>query len=393
MGSSGGSIGSTVGGIFGGYIGAGQAAGDKSKAQGYAEDAFNELLGIGMPPDLSKELILQHFQQAGLLNPEMEQAIEQTYSAVQQMQEDPTGRNTQLEALAKLKNLSKSGLGAEDRAALNQVRDQVQRDLEGKRQQILQSYQARGMGGSGAELIAQLQGSQAGANQASMEGDRLAAMAQQRAREALMQSANLGGQLRTQDYIAAMNRARAEDELNRFNVQNQIARQQRNIGSKNAAQQFNLQNKQRIMDSNVAQANQELYRQNEAKRDYWQDQIDRANLRSGAYKGLAGEYGRRAQNIAKGKQDEWTAWGGLVDKGIKAAATYGASEVVGAAHGGMIPGEAPKDGDTPENDIVDAKLSPGEIVIPRSIAMHEKAPEASKKFVDLILTLEGKRKK
>lgn len=38
-----------------------------------------------------------------------------------------------------------------------------------------------------------------------------------------------------------------------------------------------------------------------------------------------------------------------------------------AAHGGVVPGKAPKEGDHPENDIVPARLSPGEFVLPRSL--------------------------
>jgi hypothetical protein len=45
--------------------------------------------------------------------------------------------------------------------------------------------------------------------------------------------------------------------------------------------------------------------------------------------------------------------------------------------GGTIPGEAEHPGDHPENDTVDAKLSPGEIIIPRSKA---KDPKEAAKF-------------
>jgi hypothetical protein len=49
--------------------------------------------------------------------------------------------------------------------------------------------------------------------------------------------------------------------------------------------------------------------------------------------------------------------------------------------GGHVPGKAVVQGDNPKNDIVDAKLSPGEIVIPRSIVNHPNAPELAAKFV------------
>jgi hypothetical protein len=49
--------------------------------------------------------------------------------------------------------------------------------------------------------------------------------------------------------------------------------------------------------------------------------------------------------------------------------------------GGHVPGKAAVAGDSYKNDIVDAKLSPGEIVIPRSIVNSPNAPEMAAKFV------------
>lgn len=333
-GGGGGGIGASLGGIIGGYVGADAASGDKAKGQGYAENAFQELLNLGLPPDLSKEIIYQKFQEAGILNPQMEQEIELAHSKVAQMQEAPETRNAQMEALQQLKQLSRGGLGAQDRAALNQVRDSTQRDLEAKRQQILQNAQARGMGGSGNELISQLQASQGSANQASMEGDRLAAMAQERALQALGQSANLAGGIRSQDYQQQLAKSSAEDELGRFNVQNQIARQQRNVGVGNLADAQNLANKQRLQDANTQQGNQELLRQGEAKRQNWLDQITRNDIRSNALGGLSNQYSGRAATKAKSKQDEYTAWGGLISNIAKAVTTGGTSLAMPGNAGG-----------------------------------------------------------
>lgn len=52
--------------------------------------------------------------------------------------------------------------------------------------------------------------------------------------------------------------------------------------------------------------------------------------------------------------------------------------------GGEIKGRSKFKGDTRSNDIVPALLSPGEIVLPRSVAQSEDAPERSKKFVEAI---------
>lgn len=52
--------------------------------------------------------------------------------------------------------------------------------------------------------------------------------------------------------------------------------------------------------------------------------------------------------------------------------------------GGEIKGKAAYGGDTRSNDTVPALLSPGEIVLPRTVAQDENAPEKAKKFVEAI---------
>lgn len=83
---------------------------------------------------------------------------------------------------------------------------------------------------------------------------------------------------------------------------------------------------------------------------------------------------------------------------ITAATIAAAGEIAGegvklagkktSARGGkmtaMVPGEAKFKGDTRSNDTVPALLSPGEIVLPRSVAQDEDAPEKAKKFVEAI---------
>jgi hypothetical protein len=49
--------------------------------------------------------------------------------------------------------------------------------------------------------------------------------------------------------------------------------------------------------------------------------------------------------------------------------------------GGMVPGEAKVPGDSTQNDTVDAKLSPHEIVLPRTVAQAPNAPAAAAQFV------------
>lgn len=283
-----------VGGILGNLFG----GSDRAKAEQAAQEAYRIIEELQLPPDLSQAVLLQKFQKAGVYTPELEQAINLGVSQVSQIQEDPALRQAQLQALSTLQERGKTGMTPEERLALNKIRTGIQRDLEGKRQQILQNLQARGMGGSGAELAAALQASQGSANQASEESDRAAAMASQQALAALTQSGVLGGQIRGQDFDINRARAAAADEFNRFNVEQQIARQARNIGSKNTAQQYNLSESQRIADANVSQGNRELLRQNDARRQYWKDLADRAGMLSKAKLGESNIYTGNAANTA-----------------------------------------------------------------------------------------------
>lgn len=60
--------------------------------------------------------------------------------------------------------------------------------------------------------------------------------------------------------------------------------------------------------------------------------------------------------------------------------------------GGHVPGKAPVGGavDSYKNDVVDAKLSPGEIVLPRSVTQSENPAEAAARFVAAIKAKKGK---
>lgn len=298
--------------IIGGIVGNIMGQGDRNKARAAMKDAYAQLQAIGFPPDLSKEVILEEFQRAGAYTPELEEDLNSTFeeSQVAKITEDPSLRQAQMKALSSMQDRAQVGLSAEDRASLNQVRSQVQKDAEAKRQQILSNMAARGQGGSGAELMAQLQAGQASAEQAAQGSDAIMAQAQQRALQALGQSADMAGNVRGQDFGAAQAKASALDERNRFLAQNSIARQQRNVGSLNQAQQLNLAEQQRVQDANTQMANQEKLRQNQALRDQFQDKLGLASAKAGALTGQANYYQGQAQNTAASMAGIGSAVGG-----------------------------------------------------------------------------------
>ena len=89
-------LGGIVGGIF-------SSNGAEERAAA-AQKALEQLNALGLPPDTSKALILQQFQSAGVLTPELQQDISLAASNVGQIKEDQSLRNAQLESVNMLSN-------------------------------------------------------------------------------------------------------------------------------------------------------------------------------------------------------------------------------------------------------------------------------------------------
>lgn len=278
-------------------VGAVQAGNERDKARAAMADALNEIRSVGAPPDLSKEIILNKFEQAGLLTPELQQKIELGVSKVAQIAENEKLKDVQMKALEQIKRRAEGGLTPEDRAALNQAQIEIQQQNQATQKTILQSMAQRGMGGAGTELASRLAASQASANIGAQRADEIGALASQRALQAAMQSGQFAGDIAREEFARAQTRSSAEDEVARFNIANAIARQRENVQSKNVAQEYNVKRAQHIADLNVEQANRELYRQAEAKRQHWLDQLDLARAKADMSQQSANLASQNAQAI------------------------------------------------------------------------------------------------
>lgn len=143
-------------------------------------------------------------------------------------------------------------------------------------------------------------------------------------------------------------------------------------------------------------------------------QMNAEALKAHSYENQAARRGQVMGGLLSGLGSAGAAFGGGGAKGSGggAGAMSGESGGLGAAfaHGGMVdgyncggmtpqyseggkvPGKPVVGGDNPKNDVVPAMLSPGEIVIPRSILDHEHGPEMAKAFVEGILASKKKDK-
>jgi hypothetical protein len=289
--------GAVAGGVIGGIAGlmSDDGSDEEKRIAAMMDQNLKELEAIGMPPDTAREIVLHKYKSEGKLTPKLEEAVVLGPSKVAAIKEDPSLRAAGMSALERITGQASSGLSGTDRNNLNKIRRENARDTQAKLSQITQGMQQRGISG-GAELAAQLSAAQGGAEEASMQGDRIADMASQRALQALSESGNLSSKLRGQDFDINNTRAAAEDQFSRFNTTAQIDRQSANINRENKAQERNLENEQRIADTNTRDANAELARQKEAQRADFLNKMALAESKNSARSGSAKNAAANLQN-------------------------------------------------------------------------------------------------
>lgn len=289
---------------------------------------------------------------------------------------DPRYARYEQESLRDLEQLSKDGLSLRDQADMAKLENDVNRQNAGRLGAIRQNMGARGISGSGLDLVAQQQAAQDATERSAIASLEKAAQAQEGRRDATSRLGALAGQLQGRDFQQQAAAAAAQDRINQFNTQ----------GRNNNAM-YNHQGRQGAADGNVGvqndyRANVLDTRQNAAQMKY-NASADRMNQRK-----LEQQQKRKARAGAAGGilGAAGGAVGAVYGGPAGAAVGYQAGNALGSAfyaHGGKVPGEAPVPGDHPANDVQPAMVSPGEIVIPRSIADD---PNAAKKFVEEVNT-------
>lgn len=284
--------------IIGGLLGDIFSSEDRERAEQLLLEAVKEIEAVGAPPDLSRELILEKFYQAGFYTPELEQAIDLGISQVSQVQEDPELRAAQTRALELLQQKGEIGLGPEERVELNKISQKLSRSAKASEADITRELQQRGLSGSGLEFALRQQVRQQAENAAAMEAQEQAALASRRALEALTQSGQLAGQIRGQDFDVASTKAAAADEFQRFNVQSAQAREQRRVAAENEARKRQADTEQRLAEANIQQSNLEKQRQRQAEQTEYELARQRAADLAKAKGAAAGVYSDRAGQTA-----------------------------------------------------------------------------------------------
>jgi hypothetical protein len=306
---------SGLGGLIGGLFGSdNEAAAEEARRQ-----ALQEISGVRIPTIEEQQIALERLQLQGTLDPIMEGVETLGPSEMGAISLDPELRAAQMAALRDMGSIARGGLSATDRANINEIRARNAQQVRAQEESIMQEMARRGMGGSNQELVARMQAAQMGANRASSEGDRIAAMAEQARREALSQQASMAGNVRGADFGEASAKAQAADAIARFNAANKQGVMTRNVGASREAEAANLAAKQRLADANVGLSNQQQMYNKALIQQQYRNQMERAQAKANA---LAGEAAAQKQEAAQDRA-MGSGIGNTVGQGIIA---YGARE-------------------------------------------------------------------
>lgn len=227
-----------------------------SSASDSAKKAASIISKVHVPTLEEARAELEQYVQQGILTPEQAQAMLQDETAFSQIQEDPSLRASQIDALNELSGIvDAGGMDARLRASLADVNAQQTAEARGQSDAIMDNARARGIGGSNLESVNRLVAQQGAATRAANQGVQAAALAEQRRMQALNDQATLAGNVRNADYTREQNEAQARDTINRFNTAARQTASDMNVRNANTAQAANLGEKQRLADQNVRDAN------------------------------------------------------------------------------------------------------------------------------------------
>lgn len=297
--------------IVGGLMGQNAASGAKTASENAYKNAMAQFANINTP-QLS-QLDLANLQNAGNLQNSQEQNIQLGPASAEGIILNPAARAAQNQAMEQFQQRMLTGSTPADTAMFELNRRNAAAEAEAKSGQILQNMQARGMGGSGAELIARLQAGQSGADRQAAMGAQ-EAIASQHAREQAAQNVfSSGANMRNQDNSEQQYLANARQNVNNINNAASIDRQARNVASQNSANQYNVQNTQRISDANTGFRNQErTYNTTQLPQNNFNNQMTLGSARAGANTNYGNTQAANAANTAAG----WAQVGQGVGNGV-----------------------------------------------------------------------------
>jgi len=279
---------------------------DASIKLNQAEDVYRN---IDLPDIEKMKLQLQQYVDQGMMTPEEAEAQLVGSNGYDSMDLDSSGKAAQMAALQGLQEIgNQGGLTSSDKAKLQEIQNQEQTSARGSREAILQNANARGAGGSGLEMLAQLQNAQDSATRASSRDLNVSAQAQDRALQALQQAGQMGGNINQQQFGQQAAVADSRNAISQFNAANRQQVNSNNTAINNNAMQTNLQNKQNTANANVDTQNKQQQYNSQLPQQQFQNEMTKAG-------GITGISRSAADQASSDANSEKNLWGAVVGAG------------------------------------------------------------------------------
>jgi hypothetical protein len=285
----------------------GGKAADPNKAAREAQRDKMKRMELIDTPEL-EEYVLQNPELVGLLDAE-----QLGQSAMGDISTDPRLKEQQMQALSGMQERADQGLTAQDKFAMEEMMGQVGAQEKSQRAAIESEMARKGMGDSGASLMAKLQGSQGGANSARQKAMQMAAQGQQQRMAALQGMGQMAGQMEGADFQRQSQQASAKDAIAKANAMNR-----QNVNA------MNLSARQQNENSRANIANQQSQVRNQLNQQQFNNQMAKAGSQNSISAGPAGPQKPSAMQgaLAGGSAGaSFGPWGAAIGAGAGALAT------------------------------------------------------------------------
>ncbi len=353
--------------------------GSNKNAQSDLAQALAAIQAVQTPTAQQLNLTpLAQYENTGNLTPAQMQAALAGNNALANENLSAVPMSTMQQALSQEAGIANAnGMTPQEQAAIAQAEQSANEATAGQRGAIAQQFAGEGVPQS--LISAALQNQTAGQTAQQDYQDALQAQGQaaNEGLTALSNEGNLASTMYGQQAGQANTVAAAQNALNQFNAANTQQANVQNLANQQSANTYNTENAQTLANQNV-QGQQQVQEQNQVQAP--QEAASLALEKAAAQAGVGEQQAN--QQTAVGQQNA-----GLVGSAIGAtgSALSGGPIVLGKAHGGEIepripaipflqggnvPGRAVVPGNSPRNDIIPAKLSPGEVVLPRTVAQN-----------------------
>lgn len=309
---------SGVGKMFGGGGGGKQ----RSLSEQMQAEQFNYIRDVRVPAleELQiKPSDISYYQVTGKFTPALYEAVKMDKTLLEDLEYNPDIVKDQMAGIeAKKARIAEGGLSIEDRARMNEVLREADRQNRAQQESITAGLRERGAAGGAAEAMARLQGQARAADTSADQAFKTAALAATSKLQEEDKLQDLLGRMAAQDIGVKGTRAQAEAERQKMNTSLLNQQALTNTQLKNLAQMQNLQEQQRVGEANVALANQRMLANKQAIQQDLANRMNKGQLMSGAAGTYSGQLMDQAARRDAEKKAKWEGIGGLVDTGIGA---------------------------------------------------------------------------